>query len=268
MNFVAIWFLGLAGLLITGFLTWLLSIKLRDVSIVDSLWALFFVIAGGIYLIATSVPTLRAGIVLMLVTLWGVRLATYITWRNWGEGEDRRYQAIRANREPGFEWRSLYIVFGLQALLAWIISLPLLGAIQSSMALGWLDLLAIVLVVTGIGIETTADLQLARFKANPANAGRVMDQGIWRYSRHPNYFGDCCVWWGFYGLALAGGAWWTLPAPLLMTWLLLKFSGVVMLEKDIGERRPAYADYINRTNAFIPGPVRESANFNKEQTTC
>lgn len=268
MTILTTWFLGLSALATAAFCTWLLSLKLRDVSIVDSLWALFFVVAAAAYLITTPEPTLRAGIVLMLVTLWGVRLASHVTWRNWGEPEDRRYQAIRANYEPGFSWRSLYIIFGLQALLAWIISLPLLGAIQSSAALSALDIVAIALVVAGIAIESLADYQLTRFKADPANSRRVMDEGIWRYSRHPNYFGDCCVWWGFFGLALSAGAWWTLPAPLLMTWLLLKFSGVSLLEKDIGERRPAYTDYVARTNAFIPGPVRQISTTEHEELSC
>ena len=110
MNLITTWFLGLSFLLIAGFATWLLSLKLRNVSIVDSIWSLFFVIAGGAYLMANPEPNLRAGIVMMLVTLWGVRLATYVTWRNWGQGEDRRYQAIRASSGPGFKWQSLYII--------------------------------------------------------------------------------------------------------------------------------------------------------------
>ena len=119
-----------------------------------------------------------------------------------------------------------------------------------------MGLLGAVLAIFGIGFESLADAQLARFRATLGNAGTVLDRGLWRYSRHPNYFGECCVWWGFYLLAADAGAWWTIFSPLLMSLLLLRVSGVTLLEKDIGERRPAYHDYIARTNAFFPGPRR------------
>jgi len=145
----------------------------------------------------------------------------------------------------------------LQAVLAWLISAPLAAAIVSAAPIGVIDVIGAALAVFGIAFETFADAQLARFKAKPANAGRVMDSGLWRYTRHPNYFGEFCVWWGLYAIALAAGAWWTVFSPVLMTVLLLKVSGVALLEKDIGERRPAYRDYVARTNAFFPGPPRE-----------
>jgi len=140
----------------------------------------------------------------------------------------------------------------LQAALAWIISLPLLGAINSAKSMLWLDWLGAALWLLGFLWESTGDWQLARFKAQASNKGKVMDKGLWRFSRHPNYFGEFCIWWGFYLLALSAGAWWSLPAPLLMTFMLLKVSGVALLEKDIGERRPDYADYVKHTNAFLP----------------
>ena len=160
--------------------------------------------------------------------------------------------------EPGFAWKSIYLVFGLQAVLAWLISAPIAASIASAAPIDALDAIGAVLTVFGIAFETLADAQLARFKAEPANAGRVMDSGLWRYTRHPNYFGEFCVWWGLYGIALGAGAWWTLFSPLLMTVLLLRVSGVALLEKDIAERRPAYRDYAARTNAFFPGPPREA----------
>ncbi len=195
---------------------------------------------------------------LALVAVWALRLAIYLALRNWDAPEDHRYRAIRARNEPGFRWKSLYLVFGLQALLAWLISAPLAGAIASAAPLGALDALGAALAAFGIVFEATGDAQLARFKADPASAGKVMDRGLWRYTRHPNYFGEFCVAWGFWLLAAAGGAWWTLFAPLLMTLLLLRVSGVALLEKDIGERRPAYRDYVARTNAFFPGPPRRA----------
>ncbi len=194
---------------------------------------------------------------LVLVAVWGLRLALYLARRNFGHEEDRRYQKIRQRNEPGFTWKSLYLVFGLQAVLAWVISLPLLGAIAGDASpLGWLDYAGAALWLVGLYFEAVGDWQLTRFKADPANAGQVMDQGLWGLTRHPNYFGDFCVWWGFGLIALAAGAWWALLGPVLMSVLLLRVSGVTLLERDIGKRRPGYAEYIRRTNAFFPGPRR------------
>ena len=246
---------GLSVVCAAGFCTWLLSLYKRNVSIVDSLWSLMFLLLAIGYALDAGAPGLapRAILMVSLVAIWALRLSIYITSRNWGHGEDRRYQAIRARNEPGFAIKSLYLVFGLQALLAWIISLPLLGAISSSGALGWGDMLGAALWMVGFVFEAGGDWQLARFKADPANRGSVMDRGFWRFTRHPNYFGEFSMWWGFYAIAAAGGAWWSIIGPLLMSVLLLRVSGVTLLEKDIGERRPQYADYIRRTNAFFPG---------------
>jgi steroid 5-alpha reductase family enzyme len=241
-----------------GFLFWPVSIAIRNTSIVDSLWSIFFVLAAYAYVL-TSEPGPRAVLILVLVTTWGVRLSGYITWRNWGKGEDYRYKAMRERNQP-FVWKSLYIVFLLQAVLAWFISMPLLGAVTGQAGIGLLDWIGVAVVLTGLLFESVGDFQLAWFKADPDNKGKVMDRGLWRYTRHPNYFGDFCLWWGFYLIALSAGAWWTLPAPLLMSFLLLKVSGVSLLEKDIGERRPDYADYARRTNTFFPWLPRAAAN--------
>ncbi len=249
---------GLAPILTAAVFTWLISAIKRDVSIVDSLWSLLFLLAAVAYALVLPQPGARATLVLALVGLWAIRLSAYITWRNWGEPEDRRYQAIRRNNEPGFRFKSLYIVFGLQGALAWIISLPLLAAIASERPFSLLDYAGIALWIVGITFEATADHQLARFKARPESKGKVMDQGLWRYSRHPNYFGNFCIWWGFYLIALAAGGWWAIVSPLLMSFLLLRVSGVALLEEDIGERRPGYRDYVARTNAFFPGPPRST----------
>jgi steroid 5-alpha reductase family enzyme len=250
----ALW--ALAAIVALAAATWVASLIKHDVSIVDSLWSLMITGGVAVYAVQLGTDTTRAQVVCALTALWAIRLALYITARNWGHGEDRRYQAIRARNEPNFAFKSLYLVFILQAVLAWIVSLSLLAAVQSDREWGWLDTLAAALVLFGIAFETTADFQMSRFKAVPANQGLVMDRGLWRYSRHPNYFGECCVWWGFYLFALAAGGWWAILSPMLMTVLLLKVSGVKLLEADIGERRPAYGDYIRRTNAFFPGPVR------------
>jgi len=247
---------GLALALGLGVLTWLVSLRKHDVSIVDSMWSLFFLAMTLVYLASAPVLTDRAYLLLFVGTVWAVRLSVFITLRNWGEPEDRRYQKIRAENQPNFELKSLYLVFGLQAILAWIISLPLLGAVLGDAPINWVDYAAVVLWLLGFGFEAIGDQQLAGFKADPDNQGKVLDRGLWRYTRHPNYFGEACIWWAFYLFAVAAGAWWTILSPLLMTFLLLRVSGVALLEKDMGERRPAYRDYIRRTNAFVPGPPK------------
>ncbi|HEY8117738.1 MAG TPA: DUF1295 domain-containing protein [Methylophilaceae bacterium] len=244
---------GLLAMLSFGLVGWLISLPRKNVTHVDSMWSLFFILAVLTYLHPVPEINDRAYLILSLVIVWASRLSIYLTWRNWGPHEDHRYQEIRKNNEPHFWLKSLYIIFGLQSLLAWIISLPLLAITVSAQPLNWLDMPGVCLWLFGFLWETISDWQLMHFKANPVNKGAVMNMGLWRYSRHPNYFGEFCLWWGYYLIAVAAGAWWTLPAPLLMTLLLLKVSGVALLEKDIGERRPAYAEYMARTNAFIPG---------------
>lgn len=251
MSELKVWFLGLAATAATAFLCWLASLARRDVSLIDRVWSLMFVSAALAYAIGGRAAPARVGLVMVPLLAWALRLALHLTARNWGHGEDRRYRKIRDSHEPGFPFKSLYIVFAPQALLAWIISLPLLGTMRGSNLPGWRDLPGLVLWLAGFSIEVIADRQLTRFRAQPANRGAVMDRGLWRYSRHPNYFGECCLWWGFYLLALAAGAWWTIVAPLLMTVLLLRVSGVTLLEQDIAERRPGYQDYVARTSAFI-----------------
>lgn len=251
---------GLGVILAAGLITWAFSVMKRDVSIVDSLWSVMFLLAAltYAYMLADTGP--RAMLVLILVAVWSLRLFAYITWRNWGEHEDHRYQVIRADNEPHFALKSIYIVFGLQGVIAWVVSLPLLGAIASPASLTFLDYGGVAVWLVGMVFEAGGDYQLARFRADPANRGKVLDSGLWRYTRHPNYFGNACVWWGLSMIAIAGGAWWAIISPLIMTFLLLKVSGVSLLERDIGERRPEYADYIARTSAFVPClPKRHAA---------
>jgi steroid 5-alpha reductase family enzyme len=243
----------MAGLVLLG---WFISLARNNVDVVDSLWSLMFLVAAGAYFHGGPLQTQRGHLMVWLVLVWALRLSIYLTARNWGHEEDRRYQAIRARNEPNFRTKALWRVFGIQALLAWVISIPLFGAVGSNAPLGWLDYAGIALWAIGFIFEAGGDWQLSRFLKNPENRGQVMNRGLWRYTRHPNYFGDFCIWWGFYLLALGAGAWWTFYGPLLMTGLLLKVSGVALLEKDIGERRPGYADYIRRTNAFFPGPPK------------
>ena len=250
-EFAALWH-ALTVCLALAAVTWAVSIPMRNVSIVDSVWSLLIAGAAWSFAWPAGVAGARGSLALALVSIWAVRLATYITVRNRGHGEDRRYREIRARNQPGFVFKSLYLVFALQAVLALVISLPLLPVVRSTQPLGLADTPGVLLWLSGFAWETVGDWQLARFKAVATNRGGVMDRGLWRYSRHPNYFGECCQWWGLFLLALGTGAWWTILSPLLMTLLLLKVSGVTLLERDIDERRPGYRQYVAHTNAFFP----------------
>ena len=249
---------ALAAMLVLALIAWAIATLKHNAGLVDIFWSPFLLAGATVYAAAESALSSRAMLALAIIAIWSLRLAAYLAARNWSAEEDRRYRAIRERNSPGFVWKSLYLVFGLQALLGWLVSTPLAAAIGSSAPLGPLDTFGAALAVFGIAYETLADAQLARFKSKPANAGEVMDRGLWRYSRHPNYFGEFCVWWGLYVMALGTGAWWTVVSPALMSVLLLKVSGVVLLEKDIGMRRPAYRHYVARTNAFFPGPARQT----------
>jgi len=250
---------AVAAVLSVAVIFWVVSVVRNDVSIVDSLWSLMFLLTLVVYVVAADSTSPRAWLVLGLVGVWALRLSIYITVRNFGEPEDHRYREIRRNNAPHFRFKSLYIVFGLQAALACFIALPLLAAASGASPLGWLDFLGIGLWLAGMYFEVVGDWQLARFKADPRNRGKVLDTGLWRFTRHPNYFGEFLIWWGYFLIALAAGGWWTALSPLVMSFLLLKVSGVALLEKSIGQRRPEYADYVRRTNAFLPGPPRAAA---------
>lgn len=243
---------ALYSMLAFGLLGWLYSVARKNVTIVDSMWSLFFLLSACTYFYLNPTPNTRAHLIITMVAIWATRLCIHLSWRNRGNHEDHRYQAIRSNNEPHFWLKSLYIVFVLQVILAWIVGLPLLGAMNSDSALNLLDYLGVAIWLLGLIWETTGDLQLAKFKANPANKGLVLNTGLWKLSRHPNYFGECCIWWGYFLIALAAGAWWSILGPALMTLLLVKVSGVSLLEKDICQRRPDYANYIENTNALVP----------------
>jgi steroid 5-alpha reductase family enzyme len=254
---------GLALILLLAFATWLASLARRDVSLVDRVWSVLIVGAGLVYALLLPPATPRPAWMLALGVAWALRLAVYVTARNWGHGEDRRYQQIRARNQPNFAFKSLYLIFALQSLLAWIVSATFFVGTTGARPIGWLDVLGIALAAFGIVFEAVGDAQMSAFKADAKNHGQVMDRGLWRYTRHPNYFGETCIWWGLWLMALGAagiaGAW-SVVSPLLMTVLLLKVSGVSLLEKDIAERRPAYRDYMLRTNAFMPGPRRGDAS--------
>lgn len=253
-------FLGAAAVLAAVIALWLVSLWKRDVSVIDIFWGPGFVLAAWLYRFEGPPPEPRQWLQLVLVTLWGLRLGGYILWRNAGKGEDYRYRQMREKHGESFRFISLGTVFLLQGTLILLISAPLLVTQAQSVPARWRwsDVLGLVLWLVGFFFEAVGDAQMARFKADSHNRGKVMHRGLWRYTRHPNYFGDACQWWGLFCFALAApGGLWALPAPVLMSWLLLKVSGVALLEKTITERRPEYREYIETTNAFFPGPVRQ-----------
>jgi len=234
---------------------WFFSLVLKNASIADIFWGLGFVIVAWLTFYMAEGYLGRKLLISALVTVWGLRLAVHIGHRNWGKGEDRRYQAWRANYGARFWWVSLFTVFGTQGILLWVISLVTqAGQISPEPnRWAWQDALGFLVWAIGFFFEAVGDWQLARFKANPANRGKVMNRGLWAYTRHPNYFGECLMWWGLFLVTLATpGNFWTIISPLTITILLLKVSGVTLLEKSIVETRPKYRDYMESTSAFVP----------------
>ncbi len=248
----------LAPLIGLATLTWVISVIKKDVSIVDSFWSLFIFAALLLWWFGAETERgPRAFPALILIGVWAIRLSSYITIRHWGHQEDRRYQKIRQHYEPMFWLKSLGIIFIFQGFLAFFIALPILPVLMSKEPLTSLDLIGTGLFVLGLLFETVADQQMMSFKAKHPGGG-VLDKGLWRYSRHPNYFGEALLWWGFWIIAFAAGApLWMVLSPTLMTWLLMKFSGVPMLEDDLKSRRPDYSSYIESTSAFFPARPRQ-----------
>ena len=246
-----------ATLIIVIFVTllWIWSVFIKNVSIIDVFWGLGFVIVNVYYAFISGDLTARKVLVLILVSIWGLRLAIYLAIRNTGKGEDFRYQEFRRNYGPKrYWWFSFFQTFLLQAVLIMIISLPLLGinTSASSGSLNSLDYLGIVVWVVGFVFEAGGDYQLMRFKKNPTNKGKVLDIGFWKYTRHPNYFGDSAVWWSYAIFSIASGGYWQIIGSIIMTLLILKVSGVSLLEKSLKDKKPLYRDYIKKTSSFLP----------------
>jgi steroid 5-alpha reductase family enzyme len=250
---------GLAVVMVALTVLWLLSLRLRDASIVDPFWGPGFLLVGLTYLLADGRIGPRGVLATLLIAAWAVRLGVHLLRRNRATGEDRRYGAMRERHGKRFRWVSLFTVFWLQGVILWIVSMPLLGSVASGSPLGALDVVGALIALSGLTIEAVADRQLRTFRAEPSNSGRVLDTGLWRYSRHPNYFGNAVLWWGIYLIALAGGAWWSAFAPALMTFLLLRVSGVTLLERGLRASRPGYSSYVARTSAFVPWPPKRNS---------
>jgi steroid 5-alpha reductase family enzyme len=254
MSIISLFLIGLSIIMSMMVALWLVSLALKNSSIVDIFWGAGFVLAAWVYYALTpdGLPA-RKLLIALLVTIWGMRLSLYILWRNRGKGEDFRYQVWRKEAGSAWWWRSFFKVFLLQGILMWVISAPLLAAqfFPGPNKLSVVDFLGVFIWMVGFFFEAVGDMQLARFKSNPANKGKVMDRGVWRYTRHPNYFGDSSQWWGYYLISAAAGGWWTILSPILMTLFLLRVSGVTLLEKTLSTR-PGYEEYIRRTSPFIP----------------
>ena len=255
MDTITIMIINFIEVLAMMLLGWLISLIYKNVTIVDTLWGLGFVFITWITFFTADGFFGRKLLISLLVTLWGLRLTLHLTQRNWGHGEDPRYANWREKSGDRFWLVSLFKVFVLQAIFLWVIALGLQWGQISGKSAGFtlLDWLGLVVWAMGFFFEATSDWQLARFKADPANKGQVMDKGLWAYSRHPNYFGETLIWWGIFLITLATPAsWWTIISPVVITVVLLKMTGVPLMEKAIVNTKPGYSDYIARTNSFIP----------------
>ncbi len=252
-DFWDIYLVGLGSVLILFTALWMVSVPLKNASVVDIFWGLGFVTACVVYWWIAGGQG-RGLLVLVLTIIWGTRLSLHIAIRNRGKGEDYRYVEFRKRYgEKNYWWFSFFQVFLLQAILLWLISAPLAAAqLNPHKAPYWLDGLALTLWVIGFAFEATGDYQLRKFKSDPANKGKVLRGGLWKYTRHPNYFGDAVVWWSFALFSVVAGTAWPLLSAALMTFLLLKVSGVTLLEKNLSRTKPEYADYIDQTPAFFP----------------
>ena len=242
-------------ILILVTILWMVSVIIKNASIIDLFWGFGFVVVNAFYVFISDDISTRKLVMLILVSIWGLRLTAYLSWRNIGKPEDFRYQEFRRNYGPKrYWWFSYFQVFLLQGALTMMVSLPLLGANlgTSSESLNWLDYIGILVWLIGFTFEAGGDIQLSRFKKNPENKGKVLNTGFWKYTRHPNYFGDAAVWWSFALFSVAAGSYWQIIGALIMTILLIKVSGVALLEKTLHETKPQYREYIEKTSAFIP----------------
>jgi len=271
--------LSLTAVLLFMSLIWLFSVRLKNASIVDIFWGTGFVYTAAIYFFLTEGYLPRKILIMALVAIWGLRLSYHIFRRNHGKGEDPRYAAWRQEFGPQrYWWISFFQVFMLQGVILWVVSFPLMAAQSYNAPFTVWDGLGLLVWGVGFYFEAVGDRQLAQFKANPANKGKIMNTGLWAYTRHPNYFGDAAVWWGFYLIAFATsfgfwdcvgfcsfedilrhiGGWWTIFSPIIMTALLMRVSGVTLLEKSM-EQRPGYKEYIASTSSFFPLPPKKSS---------
>jgi steroid 5-alpha reductase family enzyme len=240
-------------------LLWLLSLAVKDSSIVDIFWGTGFVIVVWLFASLTGFDelALRQWIFLSMVSIWGIRLTVYLAMRNIGKGEDYRYANWRKEQGDNWWWVSFFRVFVLQGVLLWLISAVYLPALKSGTDLDIWSYLGIVFWGIGFFFEAVGDYQMMRFRKERSDDSAVMNKGLWRYTRHPNYFGDAMQWWAYFFFALAHPLGWVyIFCPMIMTFFLLNVSGVAMLEEGLKNKKPKYSEYIRRTSAFIPMPPK------------
>lgn len=256
--------LNLALILAVMLGLWGVSLRLKDVSFIDAVWPTGMVLLALATLVRTEGDGTRKWLLVWLCAVWGLRLGWHLFLRWRANGSDRRYEEIIAGRQEARGWSfarvALLYVFLPQAVLLWLTCLPVqLGQVDYMPAVGWVGWAGAVLAVIGIAFESIGDSQLKHFRADPANKGKVLDTGLWRWTRHPNYFGDACVWWGLWLIAAETGAGrWAIVGPLFLTFTLTRWSGIGISEKGAEDRRPGYAEYVARTSPFIPWPPKKA----------
>jgi len=253
MNYI--FFQGLLLILTLVTLLWIISVFLRNVSIIDIFWGMGFVVVNGLYFFESGTFTARRVLLFALVSIWGLRLSIYLAWRNIGKGEDFRYREFRkkyGNRN--YWWISYFQTFLLQGLIMWIVSLTLWGInrLSDGVSLNIIDFIGVLVWTIGFIFEAGGDYQLTKFKKSSAGKRKVLNTGLWRYTRHPNYFGDAAVWWGYGIICMAAGGYWYLTGSVIMTLLIINVSGVALLEKTLKDQKPEYIDYISKTSSFFP----------------
>lgn len=238
---------------------WCLSLRLKDASIVDIFWGCGFVLVAWLTFAVVGGSS-RSILLVALTSFWGLRLAGYLAWRNHGRGEDPRYKAMRDYRGESFWWVSLLTVFWLQGAVMWLVSLPVQVGQFNSLPMSIWGWAGVIVWLVGFLFEAVGDYQLARFKSSSNRTRQVMDRGLWRYTRHPNYFGNALIWWGLFLIAVSFHTVWLVISPALMTYLLLKVSGVALLERTLSARSEEYRQYVRRTSAFIPWPPKAASS--------
>jgi len=246
-----------AAVVVTMALTFAVALRVGKHAVIDVTWGLGFVVVAVVSLAVTGTSPV-ALLAVAMVALWGLRLAGHIFLRSRGHGEDPRYEALLSRAPGSRNAYALQRVYLPQAVILWFVSWPAQAAVtgdEDPTALTWVG---VAVFLVGLFFETVGDWQLQRFRDDPSNKGKVLDTGLWRYTRHPNYFGDATAWWGIWLVAAAAGGWWTVLSPVVMTWFLAKGTGAALLEKDIHERRPEYVDYVRRTSGFVPLPPKKS----------
>jgi len=249
---------GLVALFIFIFMTilWLASLALRNSSIVDPMWGIGLVLSNWFcFLLTPDGFPARKWLIAILVTIWGLRLSIHLARRNWGKGEDYRYREWREQAGAKWWWYSYFKVFLIQGAVMCVLAAPFVAVHRSALpaTLTIFDMIAVPVWATGFFFEAMGDWQLSRFLANPANRGTLLRTGLWRYTRHPNYFGESTMWWGHYLVAVSvPNGLWAIVSPILITLLLLRVSGVTLLEKAMKEKTPGYKEYVETTSAFVP----------------